>query len=215
MNLDQARFNMVEQQIRPWDVLDPKVLDLLMDTPRHEFVAESQVALAYSDIELPIGHNQTMLHPRVEGKILQAVDVQGDESVLEIGTGSGFMTALLAKLADKVTTVEIFPELQETAKARLEGYDNITFQTGDASQDWNDGQEYDVIMFTGAMATLPDTFKHKLTLGGRLLVTLGVSTVMTTQLVTRIAEGEWEVESLFETVMPTLVHATKASEFKF
>ncbi|MBN2866582.1 MAG: protein-L-isoaspartate O-methyltransferase [Thiotrichales bacterium] len=215
MNLDQARFNMVEQQIRPWDVLDPKVLDLLMDTPRHEFVTESQVALAYSDIELPIGHNQTMLHPRIEGKLLQALDVQGDEAVLEIGTGSGYMTALLAKLADKVTTVEIYPELQEIAKTRLEGYDNITFQVGDASQNWNDGAQYDIIIFTGAMATLPQAYKEKLTLGGRLVVTLGDAKVMTAQLVTRISEGEWETESLFETVMPTLVNATKVSEFQF
>lgn len=215
MNLDQARFNMVEQQIRPWDVLDPKVLDLLMDTPRHEFVAESQVALAYSDIELPIGQNQTMLHPRVEGKLLQALDVHGDETVLEIGTGSGFMTALLAKLADKVTTVDIYADLQEIAKTRLEGFDNITFQTGDASQNWNDGAQYDVILFTGAMATLPQSYKEKLTLGGRLVVALGNSTVMTAQLITRISDNEWEVESLFETVMPTLVNATRASDFQF
>lgn len=215
MNLDQARFNMVEQQIRPWDVLDPKVLDLLMDTPRHEFVAQSQVALAYCDLELPIGQNQTMLHPRVEAKLLQALDVHGDETALEIGTGSGFMTALLAKLAFKLTTVEIYDDLQQIAKSRLGGFDNITFHTGDASQNWNDGAQYDVILFTGAMASLPQAFKEKLTLGGRLVVTLGNSTVMTAQLVTRISDNEWDVESLFETVMPTLVNATKACEFQF
>lgn len=215
MNLDQARFFMVEQQIRPWDVLDPKVLDLFMETPRHNFVNESQAALAYSDIELGIGEGQTMLFPKVEGKILQAADIQGDEKVLEIGTGSGYLTALIAKLADKVVTVEILPELQAKAKTNLEGFDNIQFETGDAAQDWHDGALYDVIIFNGAMAYLPESYKQKLTLGGRAIVAVGNETIMTMQIVTRVADSEWETEELFETVMPNLTHATQAPAFSF
>lgn len=213
MNLDQARFNMVEQQIRPWDVLDPKVLDLYMDTPRHLFVAPEHEKMAYSDIELPIGFEQNMLHPRVEARMLQALDIQGDESALEIGTGTGFMTALIAKLADKVTTIDIVAELTDKAKANLEGYDNITFETGDASQNWDDNQLYDVIVFTGSMAHLPENYKLKLKLGGRLAVTLGNETVMTTQIITRVSETDFEVEELFETVMQPLKGATRASNF--
>lgn len=215
MNFEQARFNMVEQQIRPWDVLDPKVLDLFMEIPRHEFVTEAQQALAYSDLELPIGEGQAMLPPRVEGRILQALDVAEDESVLEIGTGSGYTTALLAASAKTVTTVDIFPSLQETAKTRLTQFDNIDFQIGDASQDWADNQQYDVIFITGSLPSLPEAYKQKLNLGGRLAITVGTEPVMTTMVLTRISDIEWETETLFETVMPRLVNAQPPENFDF
>ncbi|MBN2866482.1 MAG: protein-L-isoaspartate O-methyltransferase [Thiotrichales bacterium] len=207
MNLDQARFFMVEQQIRPWDVLDPKILDQFMDIPRHEFVAESQQALAYADIELPIGHNETMMAPKIEARLLQAVDIDESESVLEVGTGSGFLTAIMANQAESVTTVEIHADLQEQAKARLTDFDNIEFQVGDASQNWNDARSYDVIVLTGSVATMPEAYKTKLNLGGRLALVVGHSPAMTAQVLTRISESEWETETLFETDLKALTNA--------
>ncbi|WP_019555840.1 protein-L-isoaspartate O-methyltransferase family protein [Thiomicrorhabdus arctica] len=215
MNLDQARFFMVEQQIRPWDVLDPKILDLFMDVPRHFFVKEGNEGLAYSDIELSIGQGQTMMFPRVEGRLLQALDIDSEDSVLEIGTGSGFLTALIAKVAKDVTSVELYAEIQETAKPRLINFDNIHFEIGDGSSDWKDGQEYDVIVLTGSVAEIPQAYKEKLKLGGRLGVISGYSPAMTAQVLTRISNQEWEVETLFETDLDSLINAGESPSFKF
>ncbi len=215
MNLDQARFFMVEQQIRPWDVLDPKILDLFMDVPRHLFVEEGNEGLAYSDIELPIGHDQTMMFPRVEARLLQALDIDSEDSVLEIGTGSGFFTALIANLAKNVTSVELHEDIQATAKTRLANFNNISFETGDASSDWKDGQEYDVIILTGSVAEIPQAYKEKLKLGGRLGVIAGHSPAMTAQVLTRISNQEWEVETLFETDLAPLMNAGETDSFKF
>lgn len=215
MNLDQARFFMVEQQIRPWDVLDPKILDLFMDVPRHLFVEAGNEGLAYSDIELPIGQDQTMMFPRVEARLLQALDIDSKDNVLEIGTGSGFLTALIANLAQNVTSVELHEKIQETAKTRLANFDNINFETGDASSDWKDGQEYDVIVLTGSVAEIPQTYKEKLKLGGRLGVIAGHSPAMVAQVLTRISNQEWEVETLFETDLAPLTNAGKKAAFTF
>lgn len=214
MNLDQARFFMVEQQIRPWDVLDPKILDLFMDIPRHLFVEAGNEDLAYSDIELPIGHAQAMMFPRVEARLLQALDIDSEDRVLEIGTGSGFLTALIATLAKNVTSVELHKELQAIAKTRLTDFNNISFQLGDASSDWPDGQEYDVIVLTGSVAQIPQAYKEKLKLGGRLGVIAGHSPAMTAQVLTRISKQEWEVETLFETDLTPLIHAEAKPIFR-
>ena len=214
MNLDQARFFMVEQQIRPWDVLDPKILDLIMDVPRHLFVEAGNEGLAYSDIELPIGQDQTMMFPRVEGRLLQALDIDSEDSVLEIGTGSGFLTALIANLAKTVTSVELHEEIQATAKTRLTDFDNISFQTGDASSDWKDAQEYNVIVLTGSVAEIPQAYKEKLKLGGRLGLIAGHSPAMIAQVLTRISNQEWEVETLFETDLAPLTNAGETACFK-
>ncbi|NPA72406.1 MAG: protein-L-isoaspartate O-methyltransferase [Gammaproteobacteria bacterium] len=213
VNLDQARFFMVEQQIRPWDVLDPKILDLLMDMPRHLFVEEGMEGLAYSDIEIPIGQAQKMMFPRVEGRILQALDIDSEDSVLEIGTGSGYLTALIANLAAKVTSVELYPEIQSVAQTRLTSFKNIDFQSGDASSDWPDNTAYDVIILTGSVAEIPQAYKEKLVLGGRLFVTAGHSPAMTAQVLTRISNQEWEVETLFETDLTALVNAGEKASF--
>lgn len=215
MNFDQARFFMVEQQIRPWDVLDQKVLDLFLETPRHQFVEDDNQKLAYTDIELPIGHGESMMAPKVEARLLQALDIDETDVVLEIGTGSGFMTALLASLAKSVTTIELHTDLQETAKSRLTNYQNINFQTGDASQNWNDGKQYDAIVITGSVAEIPQAYKEKLNLGGRLAVISGHSPVMTAQLLIRISDSEWEIETLFETDLKPLVNAEPADKFQF
>ncbi len=215
MDLDQARFFMVEQQIRPWDVLDPKILDLLQNTPRHLFVEKGKEGLAYSDIELPIGEDQTMMFPRVEGRLLQALDIDTSENVLEVGTGSGYLTALIAKQAQSVTTVEWHPTLQEQAKSRLNKFKNIQFHTGDASSNWNDGQEYDVIILTGSVPDVPQTYKEKLTLGGRLGIITGKSPAMTAQIITRISPDEWEAETLFETDLTPLLTKNNARKTSF
>lgn len=200
---------MVEQQVRPWDVLDPKVLDLLMAIPRHEFVDASQQKLAYSDIELPIldteNKGQTMLFPRVEGRIMQAVDPEETDSVLEVGTGNGYLTALLASAAKDVTTIEFFESIQSLAKQNLSNYSNIDFQLGDASSNWDNGLQYDVIVLGAGSKTLSTDYKNKLKLGGRLFTTVGEAPVMVSQLLTRVSEHEWETETLFETTMPSLI----------
>ena len=215
MNLDQARFFMVEQQIRPWDILDPKILDLYMDIPRHLFVDENQQELAYTDIELPIGHGEVMMAPKIEAKLLQALDIDEEESVLEIGTGSGFLTALLANLAAEVTTVELHEDLMNAAKTRLSSFNNIDFQSGDGAQNWDDGKQYDAIILTGSVAEVPQAYKEKLNLGGRLAVISGQAPAMSAQLFTRISNQEWEQEVLFETELAPLNNAAPSATFKF
>lgn len=217
MNLDQARFFMVEQQIRPWDVLDQKVLDLFLDIPRHLFVNENLTELAYSDTELPLDppSNSKMMSPKVEARLLQALDIDEAESVLEIGTGSGFFTALLANLGKHVTTVEIDSAQQATAQTRLSSYSNIMFATGDASHGWSDKQPYDVIVLTGSVPDVPQAFKEQLTLGGRLALICGRSPNMQAKLITRISHDEWEEEVLFETDLPPLQSKQHTSSFKF
>lgn len=213
MNFDQARFFMVEQQIRPWDVLDQKVLDPFLNIPRHHFVEESKQSLAYSDIELPIGHDEAMMAPKIEARLLQALDIDETDTVLEIGTGSGFLTAVMATLGKSITTVEIHADLQEVAKKRLASYDNIEFKLGDASQSWEDGKQYDVIILTGSVPEIPQAYKEQLNLGGRLAVIVGQSPAMTAQILTRISETEWETETLFETDLKPLVNAKSSETF--
>ena len=215
MNLDQARFFMVEQQIRPWDVLDPKILDLFMDIPRHLFVEAGNEELAYSDIELPIGQNQNMMHPKIEGRLLQALDIDENDTVLEVGTGSGYLTALMANLGKTVTTIELHEDIQKIAKTRLESYKNIEFVAGDAANSWNDGKDYDAIILTGSVATVPQSFKEQLTLGGRLALVTGQAPAMTAQVITRISNQEWETETLFETDLAPLTNAAATSSFNF
>lgn len=215
MNLEQARFFMVEQQIRPWDVLDPKVLELIAEMPRHEYVAEDQQQLAYTDIELPLDEGQLMMAPKIEAKILQAIDLDSDETVLEVGTGSGYMTALLASFAKKVVSVEYFASLQEQAKARLTKFDNIEFSVGDASTDWQDGKQYDVIVLTGSVVEISDAYLNKLNIGGRLFAVVGQGPAKEATLVTRISDDEWIRESLFETELMPLINADFKPKFEF
>jgi len=215
MNLDQARFFMVEQQIRPWDVLDPKILDLLMDTPRHLFVDAGNEELAYSDIELPIGHDETMMYPKVEGRLLQALDIDENDNILEIGTGSGYLTALMASLGKTVTTVELHADTQEIAKNRLANFNNIEFKIGDGSQAWNDNNQYDVIVLTGSVSKIPQRYKEQLVLGGRLVAVCGCSPAMSAQVITRISNQEWETETLFETDLKALTLPASNEKFVF
>ncbi|MFW5427058.1 MAG: protein-L-isoaspartate O-methyltransferase family protein [Methylophagaceae bacterium] len=214
-NLNKSHYNMIEQQVRPSDVLEPRVLEALATVMREDFVADDFVALAYADTQLPIGFGQTMLSPVVEGRFLQALDIQSQEHVLEIGTGSGYFTALLAHLAGHVTSVELITELSEQAQQRLSKIENIAFYIGDAAQGWDLSDRVDVIIATAAFVTVPGRYKHALQVGGRMLVVVGVAPAMEVQIVKRTAEREWEMETVFETVIPAMINAEPKPEFKF
>lgn len=217
MNIEQARFNMIEQQIRPWEVLDPSVLDLLFVVKREDFAPAAYRALAFADMELPIGQGQVMLAPKVEAKLLQELAVKKTDKVLEIGTGSGYMAALLAARADHVVSVEINAELAATARENLEraGVRNVTVETGDGGQGWSQRGPYDVIVISGSLPVLPDAFLKQLRVGGRLAAIVGEAPVMEAQLITCTAEGVYNTINLFETVVPPLAASVTKSSFAF
>lgn len=212
----QARENMVEQQVRPWDVLDARVLETLAALPRETFVADAHRALAYADLELPLGHGQAMAKPVIEGRTLQALKPQADEDVLEIGTGSGYLTACLAHLARDVVSLEIHPDLADAARARLEAAglgSNVRIETADALA-WDTDRRFDVVCVTGAVAAVPARFLQWLRPGGRLFVVQGVSPVMEAVLHVNDVNGP-RIDSLFETDLPYLVGAAPAPQFVF
>jgi len=217
MGLEQARFNMVEQQIRPWDVLDQEILDLMSELPRDRFVNATHQGLAYADTAIALGHGQVMMHPKIEARMLQALQIHHTDRVLEIGTGSGYVTALLARLAHHVHSVDIHADLTEQARQRLQALaiTNVTLDTGDASQGWGQDRLYDVIAITGSLPMLPDTFKKSMNRGGRLFAIIGKSPVMEAMLIRRIGNNEWSQERLFETELPALVNASAPSSFVF
>ncbi|MGV8961459.1 MAG: protein-L-isoaspartate O-methyltransferase family protein [Stenotrophomonas sp.] len=212
IDYSQARELMVEQQIRPWDVLDLRVLDVLARMPREAFVAQAHRALAYADIELPLGHGQKMMKPVVEGRMLQALDLQPGDEVLEIGTGSGFITACLGDLARDVLSLEIQPELADAARARLEAAklgSNIRIEVADALN-WQTQRHFDAICVTAAVDTVPNQFLQWLRPGGRLFVVQGTSPVMQALLV----KADGTTESLFETDIDYLQGAAPAPQFQ-
>ena len=215
LNLEQARYNMIEQQIRTWDVLDQDVLDLLMRLPREDFVPVEYHNVALADMNTPIGNGQVMMAPKMEARMLQALDLKPDDTVLEVGTGSGYVTALLASLARHVYSVEIDAELKTAAEQRLavHGFNNVTLEEGDAARGWKNHAPYDVIVITGSLPTLPDSFKQSLKVGGRLFAIVGDAPAMVAQLITRIGQGEWSSEDLFETELPVLKNALEPDRF--
>jgi protein-L-isoaspartate(D-aspartate) O-methyltransferase len=216
INYSQARENMVEQQVRPWDVLDLRVLDVLSTLPREAFVPEIHRALAYSDIELPIGHDQKMMKPVIEGRTLQALDIQPGEEVLEIGTGSGFLAACLAALGREVVSIELQPELAAQARAALDATglgNNVRIEQADALTYTTD-RKFDAICVTAAVDTVPDRFLEWLRPGGRLFVVRGRSPVMEAVLVHKDVNGP-RIESLFETDIAYLAGAAPAPQFVF
>ncbi|MEN3371406.1 protein-L-isoaspartate O-methyltransferase [Dechloromonas sp. ZS-1] len=217
MNIEQARFNMIEQQIRPWDVLDPQVLDLLFVVKREDFVPAAYRNLAFADMEIPIGDNQAMLAPKIEAKLLQELSLKKTDKVLEIGTGSGYMAALLAGRADHVVSVESRPELAAQARQNLDnaGVRNVTIEIGDGSQGWSARGPYDAIVVSASLPTLPAALLKQLRVGGRLAVIVGDAPVMQAQLITCTAEGTYNTVNLFETVVPPLDNATAKTAFSF
>lgn len=212
-----ARHNMIEQQIRPWDVLDDRVLQLLDEMPRDEFVPDAYRRLAYADVGIPLDHGQSMMQPKVEGRLLQALDITAADDVLEVGTGSGWLTALLARLARHVISIEYFADLLERAdrKLRARGLQNVTLEQGDAVRGWDRHGPYDAIAVTGSMPVLPEAFKQSLRPGGRLFVVVGDAPAMEAQLITRIGPEEWVTESLFETELTPLINAPQPPRFVF
>lgn len=212
MNLEQARFNMVEQQVRPWEVLDQQVLDRLAVVPREDFVPPAFRNLAYADIQIPIGQGQVMLPPNVEGRLLQALALEASDTVLEIGTGTGYLTAVIAGLAGHVHSVDIFPELQRLAEYHLK---NVSLEVGDAARGWPREGGFDAIAITGSLPGLPKAFPEALKVGGRLFAVLGRAPVMEAVCIIRMGEQEWSREGLFETVIPPLLHSEPAPKFTF
>lgn len=209
-----AREKMVEQQVRPWDVLDVRVLDALARTPRETFVAPALRGLAYADMALPIGHDQTMMPPVLEGRALQAIAPGAEDCVLEIGTGSGYLSACLAQLAREVVSVERVPELAQAARARLAaaGHANVRVVEADALG-WAPGRSFDAICVTAAVDAMPATFTDWLAPGGRLFIVRGRSPAMEAVIVRRDGDGTLRTESLFETVLPYLVGAEPRPAF--
>ncbi len=216
MDFEQARFNMVEQQIRTWDVLDQDILDLLFAVRREEFVPPEHRTLAFADLELPLPGGQRMWTPKMEARVLQSLALRRDEAVLEIGTGSGYFTALLASRAREVTTVEIDPALASSAAARLarHGFANVRGETGDGARGWG-REEYDAIVLTGSTPLLPETFMQQLKPGGRVFAVVGDKPVMTARLVAWAAPGTRVTTDLFETVIAPLVNAAAPTRFRF
>ena len=216
-NLDTAHFNMLEQQVRPSDVLNPLVLKALEDIQRVQFIDKELAGLAYADTQLPIGYGQVILSPIIVGRMLQVVNVQPNENVLEIGTGTGYFTALLAKLAHHVTTVEIVPELSDMAQQQLNdlNIDNVTYLIGDASKSWKLIDRVDVIVATAAFVEVPDDYLQSLKVGGRMLAVVGVEQNMSVQLIRRVTEREWQTDSVFETVIPAMINAEPEIKFEF
>ncbi len=217
MNMEQARFNMIEQQIRPWDVLDDQVLDTLSQTPRETFVPERYQALAFSDLSIPLAHGQAMMPPKLEGKLLQSLTIHSTDSILEIGTGSGYLTACLARLGKQVVSVDLYDDFVEQARDKLEqqGIKNVTFEVGDAAAGWKSDNGFDVIAVTGSLPVLHQGFHTLLNPGGRLFVITGNPPIMQALLITRVGNTEWNQESLFETSIPPLVNASEPDKFNF
>ncbi len=217
MNFEQARFNMVEQQIRTWEVLDERVLELLETTHREDFVPVRYRKMAFTDMAIPLDHGQTMMKPVVEGRLLQALELKPDETVLEIGTGSGFITACLAQLAKQVVTVDIHEQFSKEAEAKLKGKDihNVELETGDVMTGWQPEQAHDVLVVTGSVQDIPDHFRGWVNPNGRMFVVCGDAPAMEAKLLTKLNATEWREESLFETDLARLINAEKAPEFEF
>ena len=217
MNLEQARFNMVEHQIRTWEVLDQDVLDLLYVVPREDFVPAAHRSLAFADMEIPIGEDERMWAPKMEARILQALALTRADHVLEVGTGSGYLTALMAHRAAQVASVELRPALAAFGRANLErhGVDNVRLEAGDAARGWVVHAPYDVIVLTGSTPLLPAAFIEQLAPEGRLFAVIGDPPVMHARLHTRAAGAGMTGVDLFETLLAPLVNCEQPARFQF
>jgi protein-L-isoaspartate(D-aspartate) O-methyltransferase len=217
MNLEQARFNMIEQQIRPWNVLDADVLELLSVVKREDFVPLAHKALAFMDMEIPLGQGQVMLAPRVEARMLQDAAVQKHEKVLEIGTGSGYMAALLAHRAQRVISLEINPELAQTARANLQkaGIHNVEVRQFDGAKGVSADGPFDVIVLSGSVAEVPQALLAQLKVGGRLIGIVGEEPTMRVNVVTRTSDAEFKTSTPWDTVAPRLLNFPEPSHFHF
>lgn len=217
LNVEQARFNMIEQQIRPCEVFESRVLDLLKHVPREHFVPNGMKEMAFADLEIPLGYGVSMWQPKLEARILQELHLTRSDHVLEVGTGSGYLTALLSALAGRVTSVEIVPQLSAAAGQSLSAIrrDNIVLEIGDASHGWGSGASYDVIVLTGSTPVLPAEFQNSLNVGGRLFAIVGDAPVMQARLITRVAPDTFETINIMETCVAPLQHAQQPKRFVF
>ena len=221
MNRDQARFNMIEQQIRPWNVLDTEVLQHLALLRRDDFAPAAHRDLAFADVEIPLlpdaRPGQSMLPPRLEARIFQELALRNTDTVLEVGSGSGYMAALLATRAEFVHSVEIDPRLAELARSNLQraGVVNVFVETGDAAQGWSAKAPYDAIVLSGSTPRLSETLLRQLKVGGRLIAVVGEAPVMVMQLVTRTGEDSFTTTNVLETLLAPLLNAPKRSKFVF
>lgn len=215
-NMEQARFNMIEQQIRPCDVLEARILELLHHVRREQFVPEGKKAMAFMDMEIPLGYGVSMWQPKLEARALQELHLNHNDRVLEVGTGSGYLTALLSALAGRVTSVEIMPELSEMARTHLQPLhrENVTLEVGDASGGWGD-EKYDAIVLTGSTPVLPAAYQNSLNIGGRLFAIVGDAPVMEAKLITRVAADTFETVTIMETSVAPLQNAQQPKRFVF
>jgi len=216
LNVELARLNMVESQVRTWDVTDPRVLELVARAPREDYVPAQYRSLAFVDMALPLGHGQVMMAPKLEARLLQALEIGPRDKILEVGTGSGFMTSLLAALGAHVVSVEIFSDFSQEAGRKLEahGVKNVTLEVGDAAAGWARSAPYDAILITGSLPVLPESFASSLAPNGRMIATVGQSPAMEVKLIRR-ADGTLRETSLFETDLPPLLNARAPSAFRF
>ena len=217
MNFDQARLNMVENQVRPWEVLDGRVLDVISKVRREDFVAAAHRQLAFADLCLPLGHGEVMMKPVVEGRVLQALELQPTDRVLEIGTGSGFLTACLASLSARVTSVDIHADFTMAATGRLQnaGIGNVNLVTGEAVEGWQPDELFDALVVTGAVSSIPARWLQWLKTDARAFIVRGQSPVQHATLITHEGAGRYREETLFETDLPYLTHAEPLKRFVF
>jgi len=215
--MELARFNMIEQQIRPAEVLDATVLQTISQVPRERFVPEKYRDLAFSDSQIPLSERSSMMSPIQEARLLQALNIQKQDKILEIGTGSGYLTALLATLGQQVISVEIDPSLSQHAATLLhdQNITNVSLEVGDASLGWPTHAPYDVIAVTGSMPVMCQELKAQLSIGGRLFVIIGGQPAMSARLITRINDNQWSEQTLFETAIAPLINAPQPSAFVF
>jgi protein-L-isoaspartate(D-aspartate) O-methyltransferase len=217
MDIERARFNMIEQQIRTWEVLDSWVLSTLQDLHREDFVPAEYTDLAFADIQIPIGHGQTMMEPRLEARLLQTLALTGGESVLEIGTGTGYMTALLARCAKTVTSVDIHGDFLKGAAQRLRetGINTVTLEEGDAADGWKPGSAWDAILLTGSVPEIPPAFERAVAKNGRLVAVVGQDPIMEAIIISRDADGALSRRSLFDTHVAPLINTPPKRAFEF
>lgn len=219
MDTEQARFNMIEQQIRTWEVLDPRVLNALHEVPREDYVPAPYRNLAFADMHIPLEHGEVMMQPKQEARLLQALSLHPEDRVLEIGTGSGYVTALLAHLGGYVDTVDIYRDFIISARDKLSGhgYTNIAFHEGDAASGWDSDYIYDAILLTGSVASLPPQYKRLLAEQGRLAAIVGTAPVMEAILVEHLpgVGDPYRTVSLFDTSLPPLIHGETGPTFVF
>lgn len=215
LNFEEARHNMIVQQIRPWNVLDEDVLKLIQRLPREDFVPADYKVHAFTDMNIPLSNDQEMMSPKLEAYMLQALKLQPQDKVLEIGTGSGYVTALLASQSRHVVTVDIDADAQKQAAEKLAAHqiDNVTYEVGDAASGWDKQKPYDVIAITGSLPVLPESFQRDLNVGGRLFAIVGDGPAMDAILITRVKDNEWSHQTLLETEIPALVNAIEPERF--